>query len=80
VSKLKELPADDPYRIRVTEKLLAKLHGMGLIAVDSSLAKAERLSVSAFCRCARAGTVTVTVCVCVCMRVIRASACRYELA
>ncbi len=49
-AKLKQLPADNQYRIRTTEALLDKLYRMGLIDTASSLIKAERLSASAFCR------------------------------
>lgn len=31
ISKLKKLPADDPFRIKATEQLLEKLYSMGLI-------------------------------------------------
>ena len=31
INKLKQLPPDDPFRIKATEQLLDKLHGMGLI-------------------------------------------------
>ncbi len=50
VAKLKGLPADNEFRIKSTEQLLTKLYGLGLISSDSSLAKAEKLTASAFCR------------------------------
>lgn len=50
VSKLKDLPGHDEYRIKKTEAMLDKLFTMGLISTKSSLAKAETITVSAFCR------------------------------
>ena len=50
VVKLKAFPPDSAFRIRSTEALLTKLYNMGLIPVATSLAAAERLSASAFCR------------------------------
>lgn len=50
VAKLKQLPPDNAYRIKTTEALLDKLYKMGLIDTASSLAKAEHLAASAFCR------------------------------
>ena len=50
VSRLKKLPADDEFRVDLTERLLAKLYQTGLVATKSSIAKAEGLAVSAFCR------------------------------
>ena len=31
ISKIKQLPPDDPFRIKATEQLLDKLHHMGII-------------------------------------------------
>lgn len=50
MSKLKQLPPDNAYRIRTTEALLEKLYRMGLIDTASSLVKAEHIAASAFCR------------------------------
>ena len=50
VSRLKKLPADDEFRVDLTERLLAKLYQTGLVATKSSIAKAEGIAVSAFCR------------------------------
>ncbi|KAJ8600876.1 hypothetical protein CTAYLR_006991 [Chrysophaeum taylorii] len=49
-SKLKSLKQDDPQRIQVSELLLRKLYAMGLVDSEKSLAKADRVTVSAFCR------------------------------
>lgn len=49
-SKLKKLPADDEFRIKMTDDFLEKLHQMGLISTKSSLNQTERLGVSAFAR------------------------------
>jgi U3 small nucleolar ribonucleoprotein protein IMP3 len=49
-AKLKTLPADDTFRIAMTEQLLTKLSNMGVISTDSSLKKAEDISASALCR------------------------------
>lgn len=48
--KLKQLPQDDPFRIKATEQLLQKLHNMGLLPGKDSVENAEKISVSAFCR------------------------------
>jgi len=49
-AKLKTLPADDTFRIAMTEQLLQKLHDLGVINTTSSLQKAEQLTVSSICR------------------------------
>mmetsp|Transcript_6075 Transcript_6075/g.18326 ORF Transcript_6075/g.18326 Transcript_6075/m.18326 type:complete len:183 (+) Transcript_6075:71-619(+) len=49
-AKLKAAKPDDAQRIELSGKLLRKLYAMGIIDSDSSLAKAESISVSAFCR------------------------------
>ena len=48
--KLKAMKASDPQRAEISEQLLRKLYALGLIDSQSSLAKAEAVSVSAFCR------------------------------
>lgn len=50
VAKIKQLPADDPFRVKATEQLLEKLHAMGVIPGRDNIENAEKLSVSAFCR------------------------------
>ena len=50
VARLKNLDSEDSFRISVTESLLHRLCSMGLVDTESSLAKAEKISVSAFCR------------------------------
>jgi U3 small nucleolar ribonucleoprotein protein IMP3 len=49
-AKLKQLPPSSATRIDCTELLLDRLFKMGLVATASSLAKAEALPASAFCR------------------------------
>jgi U3 small nucleolar ribonucleoprotein protein IMP3 len=49
-AKLKTLPADDTFRIAMTEQLLTKLSNIGAITTDSSLKKAEDISASSLCR------------------------------
>lgn len=50
--RLKKLPAEDPFRIAVTNRLLDKLYGKGLISnKHGSLEEIEaKLCVSSFCR------------------------------
>ena len=50
VAQLKAFSPQDSYRIHMTEKLLEKLYGMGLIPTKKSLALCEKITVSAFCR------------------------------
>ena len=50
VAKLRLLPADSAKRVVCTQALLDKLFRLGLIDAASSLAKAEHLPASAFCR------------------------------
>ncbi|KAH8072200.1 snoRNA binding protein [Aureococcus anophagefferens] len=50
VAKLKALKPDDAQREELSELLLRKLFAMGLVDSDAGLAKAEKVSVSAFCR------------------------------
>lgn len=49
-AKLKTLPADDSFRIAMTEQLLTKLGDMGIITTTKSLQKAEEISAAALCR------------------------------
>lgn len=49
-AKLKNLPADDSFRIAMTEQLLTKLGDMGIITTTKSLQKAEEISAAALCR------------------------------
>ncbi|EEC44535.1 predicted protein [Phaeodactylum tricornutum CCAP 1055/1] len=49
-AKLKTLPADNSFRIAMTDQLLAKLNDMGVITTTKSLQKAEEVTVSAICR------------------------------
>lgn len=49
-AKLLTLPAEDAFRISVTDQLLTKLHNMGVINSDKSLQKAQEVTVSSFCR------------------------------
>jgi U3 small nucleolar ribonucleoprotein protein IMP3 len=49
-AKLKTLPADDSFRIAMTDQLLSKLKDMGLISTTKSLQKADEITVSAICR------------------------------
>jgi len=48
--KLRKLNADSKFRISTTDALLEKLFSVGLIDQTKSLAKADKVSVSAFCR------------------------------
>ena len=50
VARIKKRKQDDPFRIKITEDLLNKLYDLGVITTKSSMAKAEQLTVSAFCR------------------------------
>jgi U3 small nucleolar ribonucleoprotein protein IMP3 len=50
VAKLKALPQDNALRVKTTEALLTKLYNLGLVPVANSLAAAERIAASAFCR------------------------------
>ena len=50
IHKLVALDPADPYRIKTTDMLLQKLHQMGLIATENSLALAKGITVSSFCR------------------------------
>eukprot|EP01039_Chlorochromonas_danica_P007788 gene7788-8599_t len=49
VAKLRDLKQDDPLRQQISEQMLQKLHGLGLIDKTSSLSAAERLTVSRLC-------------------------------
>ncbi len=50
VSKLRTLDKEDEFRIAMTDQLLRKLSDLGVIDRATSLEKAEKISVSAFCR------------------------------
>jgi U3 small nucleolar ribonucleoprotein protein IMP3 len=50
VGKLKTLPQNDPLRFQVSDQVLQRLHGMGIINSTSSLSAVEKLTVSSFCR------------------------------
>jgi len=50
VGEVRKLPADDPFRITITESLLKKLYQMGLISKTTSLGDVEHIPTSAFCR------------------------------
>jgi U3 small nucleolar ribonucleoprotein protein IMP3 len=50
VARVKKREANDPFRVKVTEELLNKLYQTGVITTTKSLAKAEQITVSAFCR------------------------------
>lgn len=45
-NKLKDLPEDDEIRAEYTDKLLDKLHNMGLIPTKSSLSQAAKVQAS----------------------------------
>uniref|UniRef100_A0A7S4NFA1 U3 small nucleolar ribonucleoprotein protein IMP3 n=1 Tax=Odontella aurita TaxID=265563 RepID=A0A7S4NFA1_9STRA len=49
-AKVKTLKADDPFRIAMTEQLIDKLYGMGIITTKKSLQKAEEITASSVCR------------------------------
>lgn len=49
-AKLKTLPAEDPFRIAMTDQLLTKLSNLGVISTEKSLRKADQVTVAAFCR------------------------------
>ncbi|KAL9188955.1 hypothetical protein ACHAXT_011445 [Thalassiosira profunda] len=49
-NKLKTLPADDAFRIAMTDQLLDKLHNLGILSTTKSLKKAEEITASAICR------------------------------
>lgn len=49
-TKLKELDADDPVRIKYTDYVLDKLYDMGLISTKRNLESAAKVTVSGFCR------------------------------
>ncbi|KAI4492094.1 hypothetical protein M0802_010102 [Mischocyttarus mexicanus] len=48
--KIKELDADNPFRIEQSALLLEKLYIMGLISTKSDLSLTQRISASSFCR------------------------------
>eukprot|EP00300_Choanocystis_sp_HF-7_P042327 c9083_g1_i1.p1 GENE.c9083_g1_i1~~c9083_g1_i1.p1 ORF type:complete len:183 (+),score=38.21 c9083_g1_i1:132-680(+) len=50
VNMIKTLPPTSEARIKITERLLDKLYDMGVITNRKSLAVAEKIPASAFCR------------------------------
>lgn len=50
VARILRLEQEDPYRTRVTKRLLDRLYDLGLVPTKNSLIKAQKLTVSAFCR------------------------------
>lgn len=44
------LEPQDPFRAKMTERLLEKLYAMGVITAKSALSACEKVTVSAFCR------------------------------
>eukprot|EP00520_Triparma_pacifica_P016078 CAMPEP_0118658118 /NCGR_PEP_ID=MMETSP0785-20121206/14390_1 /TAXON_ID=91992 /ORGANISM="Bolidomonas pacifica, Strain CCMP 1866" /LENGTH=170 /DNA_ID=CAMNT_0006551099 /DNA_START=187 /DNA_END=696 /DNA_ORIENTATION=- len=49
-AKLKSLPSSSPFRIDLTQQLLDKLYNIGVVDSKSNLEKADKISVSGFCR------------------------------
>jgi U3 small nucleolar ribonucleoprotein protein IMP3 len=49
-SLLKRMDARDPVRVELTEALLQKLHAVGAVPTQKSLALCDRLTTSSFCR------------------------------
>ena len=47
---LKQLKPNDPFRIKLSEQLLDKLHQVGIISKRNSLQDCQALPVAAFCR------------------------------
>lgn len=50
VRKLRDLDPKDPFRVRSTAEILRKLYDMGLIPTKESLALADKVTASSFCR------------------------------
>lgn len=48
--RLKKLPPNDEFRIKITEKLLQRLYAKGLIPEAKSLELCENIGVATFCR------------------------------
>ncbi|KAK3581452.1 hypothetical protein CHS0354_031776 [Potamilus streckersoni] len=48
--KIKELDVKDPFRTEATSQLLEKLNSMGLVPTKRSLALADTVTASSFCR------------------------------
>ncbi|GMR53138.1 hypothetical protein PMAYCL1PPCAC_23333 [Pristionchus mayeri] len=48
--KLKELPANDPYRVKKTRELMGKMYSLGLIASADSLERVGKICGSSFAR------------------------------
>ncbi|KAM3177649.1 Small subunit (SSU) processome component [Hymenolepis weldensis] len=49
-NKLKDLDDSDPWRAEMTNMLLSKLHNLGLVPTKASLALANKVTASSFCR------------------------------
>lgn len=49
MARIRELPANDDWRKEITDQLLNKLYGLGVIHTKK-LAACEKLAASAFCR------------------------------
>ncbi|VDK88436.1 unnamed protein product [Onchocerca ochengi] len=47
---LKELPLNDPFRLKTVREFLEKLYAMGLIPTADTLERASKVSASSFCR------------------------------
>ncbi|MCP9264343.1 U3 small nucleolar ribonucleoprotein IMP3 [Dirofilaria immitis] len=48
--KLKELPLNDPFRLKTVREFLEKLYAMGLIPTADTLERASKVTASSFCR------------------------------
>lgn len=48
--KLKELPLNDPFRLKTVREFLEKLYAVGLIPTADTLERASKVSASSFCR------------------------------
>ncbi|VDN00930.1 unnamed protein product [Thelazia callipaeda] len=48
--KLKELPLNDPFRLKTVREFLEKLYAVGLIPTADTLERASKLTASSFCR------------------------------
>ncbi|UJR27272.1 hypothetical protein I4U23_008567 [Adineta vaga] len=48
--KIKELDANDPFRIEATRTLLEKLHAIGLVPTRENLELVDKITASRFCR------------------------------
>merc|ERR1712113_260291 len=50
VAAIKKIDLKDPYRNKITTKILIKLEEMGIIPAKISLTQIEKLSATSFCR------------------------------